>query len=137
MLDREESSEKPKAKLIIRSKRSTAGEYGTDLLDRAVIGFEGNVSEIFGSRLDMTFYTWDTLTRNIAQDIVYQWRKAFNSILISSKNSVFLDDNSILSFDKKKIFRIFISQITHYYNNDSEVQIYLIEVLRRKDYGDP
>ena len=50
---------------------------------------------------------------------------------------MFLDDNSILSFDKKKIFRIFISQITHYYNNDSEVQIYLIEVLRRKDYGDP
>jgi hypothetical protein len=137
MLDREESSERPKAKLVVRLSGSAVNSPPEDWLTQSTIGLDGNVSEIFGPRANSALYTWEQLTGNIAEDIVYQWRKVFTALLSNSVKSIFLDDNSILSFDKKKIFRIFISQITHYYNGDRQIDIYIVEVLRQKDYGDP
>ena len=42
-----------------------------------------------------------------------------------------------MSFDRTKIYRIFTAATSVYYSNEVEYVVYAVEILRRKDYGDP
>jgi hypothetical protein len=137
MLGREKSVDYPKAKLTVRTQPAPPRNNGCDAIENATIRIEGNCYDAFGlSQSGNTSLRWPEFTAEAENDIARQWRKALTSLISSSQASNFIEDNSILSFDRKKVFRIFKSRVAVYYSNESEFQIYVVEILRRKDYGD-
>lgn len=138
MLAREMSVDHPKTKIIIRTQPSlyTGGKF--DSLETSIIKIEGKGHDVFGLPEPYgEFFKWSELISRADEDIAFQWRKALLSLISSSKTSEFIDDNSIVSFDRKKLYRIFASSVTEYYSNETEFEVYVVEILRRKDYGDP
>jgi TIR domain len=138
MLSREMSVDYPKTKLIIRTQPSLQSGGVFDPVETAIIRIEGNGHEVFGlpEPHDQPI-KWSELTSRADEDIAFQWRKALTSLMSSSKGSNFIDDNSIISFNRKKVFRIFTAAVTSYYSSEIEYQVYAVEILRHRDYGDP
>jgi len=79
---------------------------------------------------------WKYFTSKAEETIALQWKRALNSLVSLSRESNFVNDNYVLSYNGKKSFRIFTSKYTEYYGNDSEIEVYVVEMLKRKDYGD-
>jgi hypothetical protein len=50
---------------------------------------------------------------------------------------LFLDDVSLIALDRHTIFRLATSEVDLYYNNDIEVHVYAVPILRARDFGDP
>jgi hypothetical protein len=107
----------PKAKVIIRSA-------GGQLIDRqylngAIISLEGDCSESFGFKDEsLPNMDWRTFAAKTDETTALQWQKAFSKLMTLSKSSNFLNDNYILSYSKKKVFRIFVSKYTQYCSNE-------------------
>ncbi len=55
---------------------------------------------------------------------------------VSDGDNVYLNDNSIISFDGKRLYIIFTSSIVTYYDDTIEYHVYAIEVLHERDGGD-
>lgn len=139
MLNREESVIQPKSKLIINLPPGWQHANKYELVEGASLRVEGPCYDAFGLRDGRggKIYEWKEFTSGIDDDIVFAWREALASLITSSQESGFIENNIILAFNRKKIFRIFVSRITSFYSDAAEFHIYIIEILRRKDYGDP
>lgn len=137
VLVREKSVDFPKAKLIVRS-RGQQMHNPENILDNSTIRIEGKCYDAFGlaEAGDITF-AWPAFSKKASEEIVYNWKRNLSSVVSASIESKFLDDSSIISFDRKKVFRIFASRRTEFYNDDVETDIYVVEILPRKDHGDP
>ena len=133
--NKEKISNMPKAKVVIRSA-------GGQIIDRqylngAIISLKGDCSESFGFKDEsLPNMGWRTFAAKTDETTALQWQKAFSKLMPLSKSSNFLNDNYILSYNRKKIFRIFVSKYIQYYSNEEEYQFYIVEMLRLKDYGD-
>lgn len=134
MLNRKKCIEYPKAKIVIRLPPTEIS--GSDPLSQAIIRIEGECKDVFGQTSTGTTINWGDLTKDIEPDIAFQWGKAIRLMVSSSKESASIDDNSIISFDRKRIYRVFPSEIVVYYSNFTETHIYIVEILREKDRGD-
>ena len=138
ILGRERDRQIPKAKLIIRTRPGNLPNgrarppYRTQLSNWSVI------FQIYSGRLLLAGvrYTWDDLTTNIDYDVAIQWKRALQTLISTNRDSVYLNDNSIISYDSKQLFRIFTSMIVTYYDNTIEYQIYAIAILHEQDFGD-
>jgi TIR domain len=137
MLVRERSIDFPKAKLIVRLRGQQMHDPET-ILDNATIRIEGKCYDAFGlAEGDDIAFAWPTFSAKAAGEIVHSWKKNLSSVVSASIDSKFLDDSSIISFDRKKVFRIFASKRTEFYNDDVETDVFVVEILPRKDLGDP
>jgi hypothetical protein len=138
ILNREKSSYRPKAKLIIRTCSGGAKLGRRISITDLSIELIGDFSKIFGPcNQSSTRHTWQELTANVPFDVSLQWQKALQAVIASQQNSEYLDDNTIISFDSRQLYRIITSAIVTYYDDTVEYQVYVVGVLRERDCGDP
>lgn len=136
MYSRKMSVVHPEPKIIIRSNPHLSNGVDYDVIETASIQIEGKVCDIFGvSQTHGSPVKWSDFISKADGDIAYHWRKALAKLISPSIYSD-LDDNSILSYDKKRLYRIFTSTTTEYYSGEMEYKVYIVEILRRRDYGD-
>jgi hypothetical protein len=139
MLNREKEVKIPKSKLIIRLEPPKEG--GSDApeatIERATLRIEGPCYEAFGLEEKQTSLGWrEFIAKADDEDIVFGWKEALNGLISPAQSSDFVDNNVILSFDRKKVFRVFVSRIALYYSDAAEYQVYVVEMLRSRDQGD-
>jgi hypothetical protein len=138
ILLREKDREAPKARLIIRTKPGSAPLGRSVSIRDTSIEFIGDFSRIFGPAIrSNTRYSWPELVEKVEYDIGLQWQKALQNLISSDSGSVYVTDNSIITFDSKKLYRVFISTTIIYYDDTIEFQVYAVELLHEKDIGDP
>jgi hypothetical protein len=138
ILRREKDSHRPKAKLIIRTGPGAAQLGESISIVDTTIELVGDFSQIFGPCVRANReYKWEELVNNIDFNVSLQWQKALQKLITSREHNVYLNDNSIISFDSKKLYRIFTSTVVVYYDDAVEYQIYAVEVLHERDSGDP
>lgn len=82
-------------------------------------------------------YSWLELVNNIDFDVSLQWEKALQKLITSREDNVYVNDNSIIAFDSKRLYRIFTSTVLIYYDDTVEYQVYAVDVLQERDTGDP
>jgi len=134
--NREMSVSIPKSKLIIRVQPTTLSSQ--DILGTAIIQTQGPCLDSFGLLQENQTLDWKGFLKLATADgIPYSWNEAFRSLLSLSGASEFVENNTILSFDGKKAFRIFIARVTTLFSGVREYQIYVIPLLKSKDDGDP
>ena len=142
MLNREKDVKIPKSKLIIRLDPPRDGNGESDAseetrIERATLRIEGPCYEAFGLEENQPALGWRDFTAKADdEDVVFGWKQALNALISSAQNSNFVDNNVILSFDRKKVFRVFVSRIAVYYSDAAEYQVYVVEMLRSPDWGD-
>ena len=138
ILNREKSSYRPKAKLIIRTGPGGA-KFGRHVsIADLSIELIGDFSKIFGPcNHATTKHTWQELTANVPFDVSLQWQKALQAVIGSQPTNEYLEDNTIISFDSKQLYRIITSAIVTYYDDTVEYQVDVVGVLHERDCGDP
>jgi hypothetical protein len=143
MLNREKEVKIPKSKLIIRLEPPKRGDGEGDAhaqataIERATLRIEGPCYDAFGLEEMQTSLGWREFTAKADdEDIVFGWKEALNALISPAQNNNLVDNNVILSFDRKKIFRVFVSRVALYYSDAAEYQIYVVEMLRSRDQGD-
>jgi hypothetical protein len=141
MLNREKDIKIPKSKLIIRLEppKDGNGEGGASQetrIEQATLRIEGPCYEAFGLEKNQAPLGWRDFTAKADEDIVFGWKQALNALISPGQNSNFVDNNIIFSFDRKKVFRVFVSRVALYYSDAAEYQIYVLEMLRSPDDGD-
>ena len=137
ILVREKDTKRPKAKLIIRTGPGAAQLGRSISITDTTIELVGDFSKIFGSNARSgKKYNWPDLVSDVDHDVSLQWHKALHTLITSDGDSVYLNDNSIISFDGKRLYRIFISSIVTYYDETVEYHVYAIEVLHERECGD-
>ena len=138
ILVREKDTQRPKAKLIIRTGPGAAQLGRSIVITDTTIELVGDFSRIFGPNARSNRkYNWSELVDGVDHDVGLQWHKALHTLITSDGDNVYLNDNSIISFDGKRLYRIFTSSIVTYYDDAVEYQVYAIEVLHERDCGDP
>jgi hypothetical protein len=134
--NREESVQLPKSKLIIRLPPVTLSSR--EALMQADVETSGPCSDSFGIEIENHQSSWrDFLKLTPHIDVSHSWDAAFSSIVDLSKESNFIENNTILSFDKRKTFRIFVSRVARLYSGAREIHVYVIPLLKPADGGDP
>ena len=137
ILCREKDSQRPRAKLIIRTGPVAQLGESISIVD-TTIELVGDFSKIFGPSVRANRrYNWGELVNNIDFDVSLQWQKALQKLITSREDNVYINDNSIISFDSKKLYRIFTSTVVIYYDDTVEYEVYAVEVLHERDSGDP
>lgn len=109
-----------------------------DPLSNSIIKVEGPCEDAFNIVGGNFALDWKSFTKWAAgKDVSYAWRKTFRSLIERRDDGGFVDNSVIISYDRKKLFRLFLSKITAYYSGVKDYEICVSELLRRKDYGDP
>jgi hypothetical protein len=138
ILCREKDSQRPRAKLILRTGPGAAQLGESISIVDTTIELVGDFSKIFGPSVRANRrYNWGELVNNIDFDVSLQWQKALQKLITSREDNVYINDNSIISFDSKKLYRIFTSTVVIYYDDTVEYQVYAVEILHERDSGDP
>ena len=135
---RERSVIQPKSKLIIDVQPSWQRASKYELVENATLRIEGPCYDAFGlSDAPGRKYKWADFASNAEDDIVFGWREALAELISPAQRADFIDNSIILSFDRKRIFRVFTSRTALFYSNDARFHVYVVEMLRHKDHGDP
>jgi hypothetical protein len=130
ILGREKDSQRPRAKLIIRTGPGAAQLGQAISIADTTVELVGDFSKIFGPSVRANRrYSWEQLIITVDFDVSLQWQKALHKLINSRGDNVYLNDNSIVSFDSKKLYRIFTSTMVIYYDDTVEYQEYPVEVL--------
>jgi hypothetical protein len=132
--NREEEVKIPKSKLIIRIPSSVAA----DPLLQAEVETQGPCFDSFGIREENWRSNWQNfLKRTPHPDIAWAWHASFSSLTGPSNKNEFVENNTILSFDRTRTYRVFVSRIATLFSGLREFHVYVIPLLKPKDYGDP
>jgi TIR domain len=133
-----ESTLKPQKQVTI--KTSSLGSERTDLPDDAAlipVG-TGNPMSIFGlQNQEITWGEFGKLTKN--SKFRDSWIDAITGVVASSLQGQLDVDNSqvIVSNDERHAFRVILTTGTRYFNGVREFNLYFVEYLRPRDFGDP
>ena len=147
--NRVRSRSKPTKQLIVRTKGR-----GSALTDETKIISVAGASEIFGKsegdprlfkKIDDGFpgseryeAAWGQFKTSV-KDHRYgaYWCGVIEQAVIGSTAiGAELDSNLVLISNREQRYRIIAATVTTYFNNDSEVSLYLIEALQRRQGGD-
>lgn len=133
LLTREKFSARPKSKLIVRVEpHSKTGIAGAELQ------VEGPCCNAFGIDTSPTQpMTWNDFIAHVdGPDLSAAWRTTLDELMSSALEGSFMD-HKLTSYDRRKTFRVFISKIVNFYSNAHEFHMYVVELMRPRDYGDP
>jgi hypothetical protein len=133
LLTRERYSARPKSKLLVRIEP----QCKTGGVTQAQIRIEGPCSNAFGISTSPTRpMSWKDFTARVnADDITTAWKSTFDDLMLAAAESHF-PDRKLTSYDRKKTFRVFISKVIEYYSGALEYHIYVVELMREREYGD-
>jgi hypothetical protein len=134
-----ESTLKPQKQVTIKTRSFALDSVRTDLPDDAVlipVG-TGNPMSIFG--LQNQEITWEEFVK-LTQGSKFRdsWIDAITSVVTSSLQGQLDVDNSqvIVSNDERHAFRVILTTGTRYFNGIREFNLYFVEYLRPRDFGD-
>jgi TIR domain len=130
--------ETTKAKLIITSREKISTSSIGDL-EGLTLRVEGsNFDEVFGVTYDVSGppLSWSQFTTRAEARVALQWRRALLALTSEPDSPDFINNNYILSFDGKQVFRVFLSKKNEYLDGSWEYQIYFLKLLREKEYGE-
>ncbi|WP_029586689.1 toll/interleukin-1 receptor domain-containing protein [Bradyrhizobium sp. URHD0069] len=134
--NRERSVVIPKSKLIIRVQPGI--RLKRDALTTVSVQTQGSCRDSFGIDQDDQVYDWESFLKFASsEDVAYAWNEAFRSLLASLNTTDFVENNTILSYDRKRTFRLFVARLITLYSGIREYHVYVIPLLKPKDYGDP
>ena len=134
-----ESTLKPQKQVTIRTGDFAIDPVRTDLPVDAVlvpVG-TGNPMSIFGLQdQEITWEEFKKLTKN--SKFRDSWIDAITSVVSSSLQGQLDVDNSqvIVSNDERHAFRVIFTTGTRYFNGVREFNLYFVEYLRPRDFGD-
>jgi TIR domain len=130
--------EMPKTKLTVRlptdfSPKDVELERGVTLL------CSGPTAGILQNPAPEQWVPWSELSPLIGPDeIALTWSDALTSLITSAVTGDFANsDPLVFSYDQKRLFRLFVSKSTTFFDRTRELDIYVVEILRYKDVGDP
>jgi hypothetical protein len=134
-----ESTLKPQKQITIKTSDAALASVKMEIPGDAVLtplGTGGPMS-IFGlPSQEITWGEFGKQTKNAKfRD---SWIDAITSVVTSSLQSQLDVDNSqlIVSNDERHAFRVILTTGTRYFNGNREFNLYFVEYLRPKDYGD-
>jgi len=136
---RPESTLKPQKQVTIKTNSLALESVRTDLPDDAVLTpvGTGNPMSIFG--LPDQEITWGEFGK-LTQGSKFRdsWADAITSVVTSSLQGQLDVDNSqvIVSNDERHAFRVILTTGTRYFNGIREFNLYFVEYLRPRDFGD-
>jgi hypothetical protein len=135
-----ESTLKPQKQVTIRTGSFAVESGRADLPDDAVLVPVGTGSpmSIFGLQdQEVTWADFAKLTKN--SKFRDSWIDAITSVVTSSLQGQLDVDNSqvIVSNDERHAFRVILTTGTRYFNGMREFNLYFVEYLRPRDFGDP
>jgi hypothetical protein len=134
-----ESTLKPQKQITIKTSDSALESLQMELPANAVlmpIG-TGNPMSIFGlPNQDTSWGDFVKLTKN--SKFRDSWIDAVTSVVTSSLQGQLDVDNSqvIVSNDERRAFRVILTTSTRYFNGIREFNLYFVEYLRPRDFGD-
>jgi hypothetical protein len=127
----------PKTRLTLRLQ---AGFNSKDLeLGNSVtLASNGPTAGIFEQEQLEQPVHWPEFSKRIgSDDIALTWSDALRSLIASTLAGDFANsDQLVFSFDEKKLFRLFVSKSTTFFDRSRELDIYVVEILRYRDIGD-
>jgi hypothetical protein len=141
---------KPTRQLIVRSRGK-----GSSLPDEATIASIAGASEVFGkSEGDPRLFKrtveaaapgsvryesrWGDFKKSVDENHYGRyWCTVVEQAVIGAiREGAELDSNLVLISNRGQRYRVIATTVTTYFNDDSEVSLYLIEALQRSDGGD-
>jgi hypothetical protein len=134
-----ESTLKPQKQVTIKTSSFALDSVRTDLPNDAVlipVG-TGNPMSIFGlQNQEITWAEFGKLTQG--SKFRDSWVDAITSVVTSSLQGQLDVDNSqvIVSNDERHAFRVILTTGTRYFNGIREFNLYFVEYLRPRDFGD-
>jgi hypothetical protein len=134
-----ESTLKPQKQIVIRTSDSALESAGRELPADAVLSPSGtgNPLSIFG--LPSQEMSWAEFCK-LTQDSKFRnsWTDAVTTVVRSSLQGQLDVDNSqvIISNDERHAFRVILTTGTRYFNGTREFNLYFVEYLRPKEFGD-
>ncbi len=134
-----ESTLKPQKQVTIKTSSFALDSVRTDLPKDAVllpVG-TGNPMSIFGlQNQEITWEEFGKLTKN--SKFRDSWIDAITGVVTSSLQGQLDVDNSqvIVSNDERHAFRVIFTTGTRYFNGIREFNLYFVEYLRSRDFGD-
>jgi hypothetical protein len=135
-----ESTLKPQKQITIKTSDSAVKSAGMDLPADALlipVG-TGNPLAIFGlPNQEISWRDFSTFAKN--SKFGDTWLDAITSVLASSLQGQMDVDNSqlVVSNDARNAFRVILTTGTRYFNGIREFNLYFVEYLRPKEFGDP
>src|SRR5205814_83051 len=114
--------------------RYGAGSNGKIALENASITDEGSALGIFGFGPDEHKVRWDAFCERV-KDKAFgpSWINAINRMLTSQVD----DDSSQVIVASGRLYRLILTTVTTFFGGENEASIYMVEVFRRPDKGNP
>jgi hypothetical protein len=133
------TSDFPKTRITLRLPPECCSISDFELDQRVSIACTGPMQNIFEQSQSNHWVSWPSFYQRIgSEDIALMWSDALRSLVVSSLTGEFGgSDQLVFSFDESRLFRLFVSQSTIFFDHSREVKIYVIETLRPEDVGDP
>jgi|HubBroStandDraft_6_1064221.scaffolds.fasta_scaffold64209_2 hypothetical protein len=134
-----ESTLKPQKQVTIKTRDFAVDQERTDLPDDAVLVPMGTgiPMSIFGLQdREVTWAEFRKLTKS--SKFRDSWIDAITSVVASSLQGQLDVDNSqvIVSNDERHAFRVILTTGTRYFDGTREFNLYFVEYLRPRDFGD-
>lgn len=128
----------PKTQLTLRLPADFTSK-DIEIEDRVMLACYGPTAGMFEQEQSEQWVLWSEFSKRIGPDeIALTWNDALLSLVASTLAGDFANsDPLVFSFDQKKLFRLFVSKSTTFFDRTRELDIYVVEVLRYKDVGDP
>jgi hypothetical protein len=130
---------KPQKQITIRTDLSAfQASYGDLPPDAELIPVgSGTPMSVFG--LQERPITWaDFCKASTDHELGPSWVQAIRSVVQSSfPNQINVDNSQIVLSPDNHIYRLILTMSTTYFNGRKEINLYLVESLKRADYGDP
>jgi hypothetical protein len=128
----------PKTKLTLRLPADFSSR-DIELENGVMLACYGPTAGMFEKEQSEQWVPWSEFSMRIGlEEIALTWSDALLSLLTSSVIGDFANpDPLVFSFDQRKLFRLFVSKSTTFFDHTRELDIYVVEVLRYKDIGDP
>jgi hypothetical protein len=128
----------PKTRLLLKLPGGLSSK-DIELESHVTLACFGPTSGIFERDQSDQWVSWPEFSERIGgDDIALTWNDALTSLLASTVAGNFANsDQLVFSFDEKKLFRLFISSVTTFFDRHREIDVYVVEVYRCKDVGNP
>jgi hypothetical protein len=130
--------EMPKTKLTLRLPANFRSK-DVELEGGVMLLCTGPTTGILQNPPSEQWISWQEFVAQIGRkDIALTWSDALVSLITSAVVGEFANsDPLVFSFDQKKLFRLFVSKSTTFFDRTRELDIYVVEILRDRDVGDP
>jgi hypothetical protein len=126
----------PERKIIIRTGAATSDR--ADQLAQATIELEGGSFGLFGiAETPTRSFAWPQFLAMITpSELAAAWAEGLKLMVSAALDRDFEDNYHVVSSVKgDKAFRLFVSRVVTFYNGNTEIHIYVLE-MKHKDYGD-